>query len=337
MSKAIIYCEKCGKIIPPSEIDRGKAMVFENVGVCPDCAAALSPAERKEIVRKFSGELASAPAAGRGNAAAARKPRAPQRTEGAPARRLAGRRSHTGITVAVIAAVALVGVGVVLMGTSGSRNGPAKVPGGLPGAGAGYGNSSADPGDVPDAGAVAARRRLDAIRAMIDPSLSRYAEARAALLEFADRSDDPACSKEAKGLLARIDADFGAMAAEALEAAVASAEALTSEGDFVGAKKAIGDLRERFSGSEWFKERGGKAITEALERIDAARVAAVEAAVARAGEALESKRFAEARAALEPRAAWPEEFRSRADGLLTEIAEAEAKLEGNEKAKEAWA
>ncbi len=34
MSKAIIYCEKCGKIVPPGEIDRGKAMVFESVGIC---------------------------------------------------------------------------------------------------------------------------------------------------------------------------------------------------------------------------------------------------------------------------------------------------------------
>ncbi|MHC4504724.1 MAG: hypothetical protein ACYTFI_15575, partial [Planctomycetota bacterium] len=335
--KAIVYCEKCGKIIPPSEVERGKAMVVENVGVCPECVASLSPAERKEITRRFSGEPAPGAAAGRGKAAAARKPRAPQRPEGERARRPAGRGSHTGVTVAVIAAAALAGVAVVLMRGSGSRKDPADVRGGPDETGARGRNPSADPGDVPDARAVAARRRLDEIKSMIDPSLGRYAEARAALLEFTDKFDDPTCSAKAKELLRKIDADFGAMADEALEKAAKSAEALAGEGKPVEARKALGELRERFAGSEWFKERGEKAIAGALGKIDAAHSEAVKAALARAGEALESKRFAEAREALEPRARWPEEFRARAEGLLTKIAEAEAKLKAKGKAKEAWA
>ncbi|MHC4201026.1 MAG: LamG-like jellyroll fold domain-containing protein, partial [Planctomycetota bacterium] len=333
---AIIYCEKCGKIIPPSEIDRGKAMVFEHAGICPDCAASLSPAERKEITRKLSGPPASAPGTGRAKTATARKPRAPQRTEGAPARRLAGRPSHTGITVAVIAAAALAGLAVALMGGFGSRDEPAKTPGGRPGAGAGGGRPSAGPGDVPGAGAASARKRLDEIKSMIDPSLGRYTEARAALLEFADAFDDPPCSTEAKELLDKIDADFGAMADDALEKAAKSAEAL-SDGKPAEARKALDEFRERFAGSEWFEERGEKAIAGALGKIDAARSEAAKAALARAIKALESERLDEVPGLLQPRAAWPEELRARADALLKKIGEAKAKLEAEQKAKDAWA
>ena len=62
MAQAIIYCDRCGKIIPPSEIGRGRAIVSETSGLCPSCAASLSPEEREELRRRLSGEAEIAPA-----------------------------------------------------------------------------------------------------------------------------------------------------------------------------------------------------------------------------------------------------------------------------------
>ncbi|MHC4251280.1 MAG: MCP four helix bundle domain-containing protein, partial [Planctomycetota bacterium] len=335
MPTAIIYCEKCGKLIPPSDVDRSKAVVFGDAGVCSQCISSMAPAELRQIRSRFPGSSAPAPGAGRGGAATARGPHPTQRSAAAGAGGTVRRRSSTGIVVVAFAVAALVGVAITLLYGSRPATSPGKGPDGKAAAGPRAG-ARAGAGDVPATGDAAARRRLNEIKSWIDPSHSRHAEARAALVEFAAGCDDPPCAAEAKALVTKIDADLGTRAGEELAKARESAEALASEGKLAEARKAIAGFRERFDGTEWFKSRGEKAVAEALGEIDAAREEAVKALVTRAREAFEAGEFDEARAALEGSPEWPDEFRAQADDLIKNMAAAEAEQAATAKLAAAW-
>ena len=119
MSRAIIYCEKCGKIIPPGEDTRRKAIVGEYMGVCPACVAALAPGEREEVESKLLGRPPPKRRAPR--------LRASQRTEGRTATRLAGSRTRTALIIAGVAAGGLVAVAIAAALAPGPpRSGPGK-------------------------------------------------------------------------------------------------------------------------------------------------------------------------------------------------------------------
>ena len=47
---AIIHCEERGKLVPPSEVDCSRAVVFGEVGVRPRCVASMPPAELREMI-----------------------------------------------------------------------------------------------------------------------------------------------------------------------------------------------------------------------------------------------------------------------------------------------
>jgi hypothetical protein len=336
VAQTIIYCEKCGKIVPPSEIDGGKAIVLENVGVCPQCVASLSSAEREEISRRFSPEPGPAPGPGRSTTSTARKARPSQRTEGAPAAQGSGRS----LAVAGVVAGVLAGAAIAVVFVTGRTGPPPGSPGEPVARGAHGGGERETPRD-PDAPVkTAARGRLDEIKSMTAKLPERYTEARAALTKFLEEFGDAPEAAEAKELLAKTDAEFAAAADEALEKAATRARALAGDGKFDEARKALAGIRERFGGSGWFEERGEKAITEALAKVNAAHSEAAEALLARARKAFDSGKLDEARGALRSLAAWPEGSRSRADGLLKEIRAAGAKIEAERKAaarrREAW-
>jgi hypothetical protein len=125
VAQTIIYCEKCGKIVPPSEVDGGAAMVFENVGVCPQCVAALSSAEREEISRRFSPEPGPAPGPGRSTTSTARKARPSQRTEGTPA----AQGSGSSLAIAGVVAGVLAGAAIAVVFVTGRTAPPPGSPG----------------------------------------------------------------------------------------------------------------------------------------------------------------------------------------------------------------
>ncbi|MHC5054093.1 MAG: hypothetical protein ACYTKD_05175, partial [Planctomycetota bacterium] len=340
MPKAIVYCEKCGKLIPPSEIDRGRAVVFGEGGVCAECVSSMPPAELREIRSRFPG-LPGPPAGPVGSGAPVDwGPRPSQRTvtvgTGGPVRR----RSHKGIAVAAFAVAGLAAAAITFLSSR-----PAAGPGDRPdGAAPGRARpaSTAGPDAYADGGAptrggdAVARGRLAKIKSWIDPSHARHAEARTALVEFAAKCDDLACAAEAKVLVTRMDRELAARAKEEFKETMESAEALVSEGKLAEARKAVDGFRERFAGGEWFKAHGEEAVAEALGRIDAARAGAVKDILARAREAFESGHIDKARAALGARLEWPEDLRASADALLKEMDEAEAEQAARTKLAEAW-
>ena len=344
MPSTIVYCEKCGKLIPPSEVARNKAVVFGDGGVCPDCVSGMSPAELRQIRARFPGPPTSPQPPRRAPPVPVGGPRPLPRPAGSGTGSHAARGPNKGVAIAAFGVAILVGVGVVVLVASRSPSDKGKPP-----ATGSVGGSTAKPakGSVPRRGASAepadspARRRLNEIKAMTASSLERYAEARAALVKFAAETDDRACAAEAEGLVTKIDANFLTFADGELVKSTESVDALISNDKLAEARKAVEGFGERFAGTGWFKSRGEKAVAKALAEIDAARVKALEALVAQAHvaqarTAFEAEDFAQARAALEPRAEWPDEFRAQADGLIKKMAEAEAEQEALAKLAAAW-
>ena len=39
MLHSIVYCDRCGKMIPPDDVTLGQAIVGDVSGVCPSCVA----------------------------------------------------------------------------------------------------------------------------------------------------------------------------------------------------------------------------------------------------------------------------------------------------------
>jgi hypothetical protein len=89
MPQAIIYCDRCGKIIPPGEQGRGQAIVGDEGGICPSCAATLTPEQRDELRLKLTGQAPAAqpPHAPRSSRTTAKRHRMSTRTTAAPHRR----------------------------------------------------------------------------------------------------------------------------------------------------------------------------------------------------------------------------------------------------------
>ena len=53
MPSAIVYCDRCAKLIPPSELGQGQALVLEKGALCAACAAALTPEQRADLARRI--------------------------------------------------------------------------------------------------------------------------------------------------------------------------------------------------------------------------------------------------------------------------------------------
>ncbi|MHC4251872.1 MAG: hypothetical protein ACYS9X_22360, partial [Planctomycetota bacterium] len=202
MPKAIVYCEKCGKLIPPSEIDRGRAVVFGEGGVCAECVSTMPPAELREIRSRFPG-LAGPPAGPVGSGVPVDwGPRPSQRSVAAGAGGPVRRRSHKGIAVAAFAVAGLAAAAITFL-YSRPAAGPGDRPeGGTPGRARPASSTRPAAGARPTGGDAVARGRLAQIKSWMDPSHARHAEARAALVEFAAECDDLACAEEAKVLVA---------------------------------------------------------------------------------------------------------------------------------------
>lgn len=72
--QAIIYCDKCGRIVPPSEVKRGQALLAGGTSLCGTCLASLPAQERERLAgRPRTSGSGLRPAAGRKPGAAGAK------------------------------------------------------------------------------------------------------------------------------------------------------------------------------------------------------------------------------------------------------------------------
>ena len=108
MPSTIVYCEKCGKLIPPSEVARNKAVVFGDGGVCPDCVSGMTPAELRQIRSRFPNAPTSPSPPRRAGPGPVGGPRPLPRPASAGAG--AARGSRGGAGIAAFAVAVLVGL-----------------------------------------------------------------------------------------------------------------------------------------------------------------------------------------------------------------------------------
>jgi len=348
MAQAIIYCDRCGKIIPPSEIPRGTAIVSGEVGICPQCVQNLPADERDALRRRVSGEVEPARQRRAGSAATGRTPQraSPGRStstrttrrggvEGAPAK---GGRTGMGIAVAGIAAGALAGIAFALMrGRGDGQPTPRPEPeAAAPAEPESAPEPPADAPELPRADPAEASKRFAEIKRTFDASFRDYARGRKVLREFLKGFPDAPEAEEVKALLAEMGGEDMKDAEEALAFAVKRAETLASQGKYDKVAGAFEPVRKTFSDTEWLETEGEKKIAEALRKIEEARASATKAALARARSAFDSKDFGGARAALGARSGWPEDVRKEAESLLEEVRMAEAELKKEQERRETW-
>ncbi|MHC4201796.1 MAG: tetratricopeptide repeat protein, partial [Planctomycetota bacterium] len=320
MTQAIIYCERCGKIIPPSEIGGGKAIVGENAGVCPGCASQLPAKEIEEIRRKLSGEPEPEPrAAAAGGASGRRSSARPgqRRADPASARAepAAAPSSLSGLAIAGMVAGVLVGLAVTLLVIGKGRKKPSTRPGGAAPRRAAAPRGAQDPRrpirvtppppgfrPAPAAPATPAAKRLAEIKDVFTPWFSDYTEGRKILRAFLKEFPDGPEAAKAKERLAEMSIGETTRAKTELAKATKRAEVLSSLGKFDKAAKVLEAVRERFAENEWFKTEGEKKIASALEGMEKSRLDAAVRTIAEAGRLVEAKRFDEADRALAGRA-----------------------------------
>ena len=354
MTQAIIYCERCGNIIPPSEIGGGKAIVGENAGICSACASNLPAKEREEIRRKLSGETEpearAATAAGATGRRISARP-GPRGAESASARAgpAAAPSSHSGLAIAGLTAGVLVGLAATLLLIGKGRKKTASRPGGpepgrvvtprsprTPTTPLRITPRPPAPRPAPAAPATPAAKRFAEIKHVLAPWFADYTEGRKILRVFLKEFPDAPEAEKVKTRLAEISIGETTRAKEAVAKAVKRAEVLASRGKFGDAAKVLEAVREGFGENEWFKTGGEEKIASALEGVEKSRLDAATRTIAQAGRLLDAKKFDEADRALSERAGWPEGARERAEELVAKIASARTAAENEGKLIYAW-
>jgi len=299
VAEAIVYCDACGKMIPPSELARGGGYVSGATALCATCLGKLSPEQRAQL------ELAR----GQGAAAAGQVParRTPRPTERAKATAPPARSPRVVLVFAGLAAGLLVGGAVAVVVTSPPRE---RVPQPVPVGSEGLVPGGASPlpsreeerraagsdelaGRMPRPVAVerpapaeeresAAASRLREIRTLMDRSLSRYAELRpllqAALQEFRSAPE----AEEFRKVLSEVEG----LVEQEVSAASSRAAELIDSGKFDEAVAVLDSVEGRFAESEWYSRRGRELVskwrTRAKEAGEAAKAASEERAKAEA-------------------------------------------------------
>ena len=106
MAQAIVYCDKCARMIPRGEIASGEAVATGGFAVCAACLAELPPEQRATLTRRRREEAAEAAPSGQRRGPAPKKPRRPTAAMRAAAQGIDRRKRVRGTTGTMKAAAA---------------------------------------------------------------------------------------------------------------------------------------------------------------------------------------------------------------------------------------
>ncbi|MHC4252070.1 MAG: hypothetical protein ACYS9X_23370 [Planctomycetota bacterium] len=364
MPQAIVYCDRCGKIISPGDISRGQALVGDEGGVCPTCAALLTPEQRDALRTRLTGEMPvvrpptpSAPPAG------AARPSTRSVPPAGATRRMSARMTTArqpppepeeggGLQkpIAIIGVVAGVSVGVAIaLLVASKRKKPAPPPGPDTVTSTPTTTPTTTPTSTPTVpDASVAKENLAEIKVWAEDLLGRYHDVAIGLKQLSTRFPDTPEAAEAQALLQKYEERYGELADAELEKVIAEARALVSGGKALEAPRLFSDFRVRFSGTAWFEARGEEALgtveKEVATAVEVARAAALEAeakgAVSRAEAMFERDDLEGAKRVLAARGRWPRSWRGRADDILRKISKEQQRVAEEARRerlrKEAW-
>ena len=327
MGTTILYCDRCGRIIPPSEADGEKVVVSEVVTVCSSCLETMSENERAELRARVGPDPEPPPPSRRPPTGASHRRTEPH----ARAHPAAPGGNRTALVVVGSLAGVLAGVAVAVVAVSGGDEQP---PPARPYAPAPVVVSRPKPAP-PAVPPPVADEPLAYIRRMIDPTLGRYDEIMRMLDAVRDGDEEKA--KEAEPALRReVNALYDEVAAGAFAAARATATGLCDEGDLDAAIAQVASVGKRFAASNWFASKGERLIAETREELARAHRARIEKRLALAAEAVAADRFGDARAALARTDGWPEDLRAKAGSILAAAKEREEEAERIARGAERW-
>ena len=317
MPDAINYCDMCGKIILPSDLEAGHAINTDAASMCRECLNKLPDDKRAALKRRSSPGASDTP----GRQTARRRDSSTRHsTTDAPK----VSRTSVILRLTVVVAAALGGASVTLMLVGAKQDGPPAAPPVVPAVAVPAPVVSALPSQPNDEKpATAAAQQLAAIESLRTPDLSKYLEMRTMLTKLLEAEADAQEAKDAKALLAEIDAAHAKLADEALARALESARAKAKTGYFDQAELSIKSIESLFGTGPWFETKGKAAVTSMLAEIaeGRAREQRGKAAVVlgKARSAFEAGSLEAARTLLDGHAGWPADNRAAAEKLIAEI------------------
>jgi len=277
MAEAILYCDRCARLVPPSDLESGGAVRTGNAVFCAACASTLPARPRTPA------------------------PRAPARrttpARGAKGVNDRGRPSPVPLFLAVLAGSAVVAslvTALLVGGDSGQaptvsmsqpkapprlaapvvRSVPAVAP---PPSPAAPESTPAVPTTLPAATAPPAAEEtpagaeLDRIRDLVDPTGSRLDEIRRLVDAYVAAHPQSPESAEARTLLAETERSFVTQAESNLKSAMDQANALLERGMYDQAARSFTYVKMLYGTSAWYGGKAKSRIDEALARIVAAK------------------------------------------------------------------
>jgi hypothetical protein len=316
MPDAIVYCDRCGKLIMPSQIREGRALNTELNSLCGDCLTKL-PTDERAALQDLAGARAGRTTPGHRRTAKTHIGRAPSQRARRATPTTAGTdqpppSSKLLLPVVGVASV-LAGVAAVmlLMPSRSAPDEPKPVV------------STAVPAGAAHAPPSPAQQRLAEIEQLRTPDMAKYAEMRTLLAKFPEEFPDTPEAGKAKELLFTIDTDRARLAEDALAAARTEALKHATAGNFDEAQKSIGSMETRFADGPWMESKGEAAIAEVrsavveLRREWRSKHAAETLEKARAE--FEAGRYEQAGELIAAREKWPAAVQKKADELAAEI------------------
>jgi len=311
MAEAIIYCEACGHLIPPSDVSAGNAAMAPGGALCTTCVSKMSSEQRAALrngatgartgssrVRKISDRMKS------GGTGSSRRVLTPARgsTPVPVTRRIGGKLVAAfgmvaGLLAGIAAVVALASSGAPA-GTGGADANPEGfviVPA-LP-------RVTADPPSVP-VEEVPAVPELDAAVGAVPVA--------------------PAPAPAAVAAPPTTDGNPDARAESALAEAKDMARTLVLMGRYDQARAEYEAVRDEFERTPWFEASGRATIRSLIEDVGKQRAAIVAKAFAAGEAALSAGEFARAKAALSKTTGWTDEEKERARAFVARVDRADS-------------
>jgi hypothetical protein len=290
MARQGAQCVRCGHPIGNDDFKRG--IVTPHGVICAPCAVAMTPEERAEAIK-------SKRSAVRGGAHAREDGQGPGGVSGAV------------IAGAVAGVLLLGGVGYFLTRAPAQAKKPKPAP---------VANVTPKPEPKKDSvDEVRARSQLTqlniAFQASQRPHDELVRDLKQYIEDFTGKSD--AGVKKARELLARVQVAYSAAARENYQKAAADAQQLEEAGLMLEALDVLSAFESRFLSSDWLAGEGRQKLDTDVNRIRAARLAAIEAALKEADRDVKENRFGHALQILadETTKTWPAPLRAKADIL----------------------